>query len=255
MRWSTIVPAFAVLGIAMLPSGGALAACTASTIAGLAGFLADGAITSNGNSVPAAAVGLATFDGATKVSGSLTYSVNGQISRGVPFAGTYSLSASDKCIFVMSTNLLNVDFVLDATGDGFGIDVDTGRTLVFDFIPRQPSMTCAPSLVNGTYGLTLRGDRIGGDNPGPRAGAGWYSADGVSKLSGVEAQSENGTIVSGSAVGTFSVNADCTGSGSVSASFNDGSRSFDMIILNGGATILGIQTDAGRVITFKLNKQ
>jgi hypothetical protein len=232
---------------------GTVGACTVANLTGAMGFRATGAIITSTNPVPTAAVGLASFNGTGQVSGILTVSINGQISRGVTFSGSYSVLDANKCIFTTKTNLLNLGLVLVNGGELFGVDLDQGRTLSFDFLP-QTSVNCSASLLNGPYGLVLDGDRIGGNNPGPRAGAAWYTFDGSGNFSGVEAQRKNGVIVSGSGTGTYGVNANCTGSGTLTSAANDVSRSFDMVVM-GGDTVFGIATDAGRVTTFRLNFQ
>src|SRR5437588_5929670 len=144
----------------------AVAACTLSNLTA-AGFRITGTGIVNGAPAPVAAVGLATGDGAGHVSGILTYSGNGQIARGVPFSGTYSVSDASRCIFTITTNVLNVVAVIvNNGGEGFGIDTDQGATLTFDDLPVRTA-TCTSSLVSGNYGLTLTGERIGGTNPGP----------------------------------------------------------------------------------------
>jgi hypothetical protein len=70
----------------------------------------------------------------------------------------------------------------------------------------------------------------------------------------VEAQCGKRQVVSGAATGTYNVNSNCTGSGSLTSTANDVSRSFDMVVM-GGDTVFGIATDAGRVTTFRLNFQ
>lgn len=254
MRRSAIALGLAVLAAAALSSPPAFAACTLSNITA-AGFRITGTGIVNGAPAPVAAVGLATGDGAGHVSGILTYSGNGQIFRGVPFSGTYAVPDAARCIVTMTTNVLNVIFVVVNNGGlSFGIDTDQGATLTFESIPVR-STACTSSLVNGNYGLTLSGDRIDGNNPGPPAAVGWWSANGAGNFSGEEAWSKSGTFVSGTVTGTYKVNADCTGSGSIIASFTEGTRSFDMVVVNGGDTLFGIQTDSGRVTAVKLKKQ
>ncbi len=106
---------------------------------------------------------------------------------------------------------------------------------------------CTLATLKGNFGFEETGTRLDGTNPGPRAAVGSFTADGLGHLTGSYTKSNNGTISDVTSTGTYSVNPNCTGSGTETHS--DGEvRHFDFVILL-GKQILFIQTDAGRVKT------
>ncbi len=117
---------------------------------------------------------------------------------------------------------------------------------------------CSNRSWHGSFGFTLRGWRIGGSDPGPRAAAGRLTADGSGNLAGTETRSRSGLILRGTFVGTYSVNPDCTGSATATLSESDGStevRHFDFVIVDSGKGIRGVQTDEGRAQILNATRQ
>jgi hypothetical protein len=127
-----------------------------------------------------------------------------------------------------------------------------------------PVTPCSNASWDGTFGYTLTGQNVSGNNPGPRAAVGQLTADGRGNLSGNESKSSNGTISTGlTFTGTYSVLIDCTGSGTVTLS--DGEvRDFNFVLIRqtplgtitGWETVgvMAIQTDQGTVKTMSATK-
>lgn len=96
-------------------------------------------------------------------------------------------------------------------------------------------------------------------NPGARAAVGQLTADGNGSLAGSETQSNNGTIVTGvTEAGTYTVNPDCSGSGSATLTLNKGdtaTRHFNFEILHNSEEFVAIVTDTGRIETIDFKQQ
>jgi hypothetical protein len=84
------------------------------------------------------------------------------------------------------------------------------------------------------------GVQIKGNNKGPFATAGYQVHDGKHKVNGVYSANFNGKIFNNeSFTGTYTVNADCTGT----ATFTDGTH-YDLFIAPSGSMFTFVQTDA-----------
>ncbi len=103
--------------------------------------------------------------------------------------------------------------------------------------------TCSDATLKGVYGFVSSG--FGGDGT-PRASVAQFTADGKGNLSGTGTKSKDGTIVTGTLTGTYSVAKNCTGS--VTFTDQDGEvRDGNFVFDNGNKGWQGIQTDSGRV--------
>lgn len=129
--------ALAIMTAASKPGVGpvyASSGCTDATLNGNYGYLFTGftghvpLINNNGpTSVPFAAVGLATFDGAGNFSGTITSSANGAISSTLPFATTYTVNSD--CTGTIGTPGGGTDtFAIVIVGGGAEVlALETGR--------------------------------------------------------------------------------------------------------------------------------
>ena len=82
--------------------------------------------------------------------------------------------------------------------------------LVLGLVSRVQAGECSNASIKGTYGFSCEGTIVG---VGPLAVIGVFTADGKGNGSGVETLSLNGVIIPGvTFTGTYTVNADCTGS-------------------------------------------
>jgi hypothetical protein len=95
-----------LLGLAV--DSRAQGACSTTSLKGTFGLTCQGTF----GGEPAAEVGIATYDGKGNVSGRSTISVNGAITKGVEFSGTYTLQAdcTGSATFLDGSQL---DLVLD----------------------------------------------------------------------------------------------------------------------------------------------
>jgi uncharacterized protein YcfJ len=119
-------------------------------------------------------------------------------------------------------------------------------------VAQQPRDRCRLSSAKGSYGFTETGTIVGF---GAYAAVGTLVSDGVGGMSGVFAESAGGAIGSGiTFVGSYRVNADCTGTAELTDSVGrTGSRVF--VIVREGKEIQYLFTDAGFVATGTARKQ
>ncbi len=111
---------------------------------------------------------------------------------------------------------------------------------------------CGLSSAKGSFGFVETGTIIGF---GSYAATGTLIADGAGKMTGTFAESANGVITSGITFnGTYTVNADCTGTAELTDSLGrKGTRAF--VIVQQGKEFSYLFTDAGFVATGIAKKQ
>jgi hypothetical protein len=99
--------------------------------------------------------------------------------------------------------------------------------------------------VEGTYDYTVTGTAIG---TGPIAAVGLVNTDGSGNLTALETDAINGNIIRRTITGTYTINANCTGTVTFTDNFNQTTH-LDAVIGADGGEIRFIQTDSGNVVT------
>ena len=232
------------LGISALPAN----ACSDTTIQGSWGFLLTGA-----NSKLTAVVGQIIADGKGNLTGSETISSNGVISSNVALTGTYSIKTT--CIgtaTITPSGFPVAKYNLTVVSTGKQIEmVDTASgTTEFGYALARGTSACTDAAIKGTFGF-----QGGGFNSAlvPKAVEGQATLDGAGNLTGTETASAGGSVVSGPISGTYSVNADCTGS--VTVTFKTKKFTSNFVIVNGDKSALEISTESGDITTTTVAKQ
>ena len=116
---------------------------------------------------------------------------------------------------------------------------------------------CSVATLSGNYGFTFNGflldkQKSGGKKAAPWVGAGLATFDGAGNAIATWAQSFNGQIsTNNSWTGTYSVNADCTGS----LTSTNGGANMSFAIVGGGAEVLGVDIDHNIAWTIDFKKQ
>jgi hypothetical protein len=123
--------------------------------------------------------------------------------------------------------------------------------LVLGLVSRVQAGDCSNNSLKGTYGFSCEG--TGGGLP--IAAVGVLTADGDGSISGVETLSVNGEITTGvTFTGTYTVNADCTGS-LVTTTPDDSVTDHDFVIDDNKKEIRILVAETGRVIVCVGRKQ
>jgi len=229
----------------MVAVGSASAAsCSNATLKGVWGFTFSGI---GGDGTPRAIVGQATADGAGNLSGTLTKSKDGTIVTGT-FTGTYSVAKNctgSLTVTDQDGEVRDANFVFDNSKKGFQtIQTDSGR-VISGFGLAQGAGTCGLTGKAATFALNLTGSDNG---YGPVAFVGQVILDGKGNVSGSRTASVDGTILTGSISGTYTENANCTGSAQVTPE-GGSTNNFNFVVVNGGKESLLIQTDNGSIVS------
>jgi len=105
--------------------------------------------------------------------------------------------------------------------------------------------SCSDAMLKGNYGYAGTATDTSGNL---EASLGHITADGKGTFKGTQTQSAAGTISTTSVTGTYTVNADCTGSGTITPK-NKNTAHFDLTVLTGGKRIQTVTTDSGLIGT------
>lgn len=237
------------LGFALLLglcfSGYASASCTNATLVGNYGFTVTG-VDSSGEL--AASVGQLTADGKGNLTGTFTNSTAGVISSNVPLTGTYSVKTNCTGTATITPSggaATSFSLVVVSTGGQFELTETQAGSSQYGYALAQGKATCTNAGIKNTFGF--RGGGFTAPQV-PNAWAGQVKLNGLGSVTGSESASFGGTIESFSLTGTYSVSSNCTGT----ATFNGGTGNVahtNFVIVNGGQSIMQIQTDAGSINT------
>jgi hypothetical protein len=114
---------------------------------------------------------------------------------------------------------------------------------------------CDATTVTGAYGYTLSGTVY--DNYGyiyMLGAAGRMVSDGNGNLTGTDTLSFDGTIAKRQYTGTYTMNADCTGSLTLTMP-GGGTMHADIVAVNNGKELNMVQTDTAYIVTAVLKQQ
>src|SRR5215213_3798141 len=104
---------------------------------------------------------------------------------------------------------------------------------------------CSNATLDGTYLFAQNGVEIKGNEQRPFALAGYEVFDGNGKVKGVQSANINGEITRNERFsGTYTVNADCTGT----ATYSDGTR-YDQFIAPDGSELTFVLTKPSEIVT------
>lgn len=124
-------------------------------------------------------------------------------------------------------------------------------------VVRAQDKTCDATSLTGAFGYSLTGTVYDQQYYTYLLGAaGRMTADGNGNLTGADTYNFDGTIAKRQYTGSYTVNADCTGSLSFTTT-NGNATHADFAIVNNGKEVNLVQTDAGWILTgvMKLQNQ
>ena len=103
--------------------------------------------------------------------------------------------------------------------------------------------TCSNATIKGSYGYSVTGVASDGS---AIASVGHFKADGKGSFVGTQTTSSGGQISSNvPTMGTYSINSDCTGSGTIT--INNKQSNFGMVVVSGGKAFQILSTDSPNV--------
>ncbi len=119
---------------------------------------------------------------------------------------------------------------------------------------------CDNRLIRGDYGFTIEGQKLGGPGPvGPQVGVAMTTFDGNGSLTQTDSVTIGGVHVADfshpGATGTYTVNADCTGSFTIQ--FHDGrpSVTVDFVVVQNGNEIDTVVVSSPVLATRSIGKR
>jgi len=234
------------LAIAMMMAGKpAPAVCSNATLKGVYGYYHG---RPGGGSTIKAVVGQITADGGGNLTASWTLSANGVISTGTT-TGTYSISKN--CTGTMTFS--NEDFspadfsiVFDDGFEGFQMIQTDSETAQAGFgLAQGAGVTCGLIGKAQTYAVNLAGVLY--PSLDIDAIVGHLTADGKGNLMGSETSSVGGMISTASVTGTYTENADCTGTAQITPRGSN-TMNFNTVLVNEGKEQLLIETDSNTLV-------
>ena len=236
------------LALGCAPS--ASAQCTDQNLHGRYGYIVSGWLV---GLVPVAAVGVVTFDGEGILNAQETANNNGVITRRTQGVGTYTVNPNCTGSATVAGDFagLTFDFMIvpGTNGSEFSLIVTNTGTIETGNAQRIPDEECTLATVQGTYRLLAGGFALAAGNA-PSASVGIRIVDGAGNLSGHDTVSMNGMIQPRDVPSTYTVNSNCTGT----QSWIDG-RTFDWVIVAGGAQVFFIRTNPGTINSGTFKKQ
>ncbi len=231
--------------------------CTNQSLRGAYGFSTDGQafMASGAEFAEFAAAGLILFDGQGHLTGRETESLNGAISEPT-FSGTYSvLPDCSGTATVHNGQTANLRFMLIEGGQEVNIiDTDPG-VVAAGQITKQQISGCTLASFTGVYGFAATGSVFGpAGELGDLAAFGRIEADGQGHTTESSNASFNGLQDADTQVGTYTVNADCTGT-ATSVHQRTGQVDHVMFVLvEGGAEAKAVVTDPGVVFAATVDR-
>jgi len=104
---------------------------------------------------------------------------------------------------------------------------------------------CSNANFTGKYGFAGNGLDTNGK---PISFLGYIKADGKGTFTGTETASDDGTVITNVPItGTYSINSDCTGSGTTKLKGQKGTNHFTLVVVSGGKNLQFLITDAPKV--------
>lgn len=249
MRSRIIRIAASIFVATLALSSATWAACSNASLTGTYGFLLNGTTRTG---ITTVALGQGTFTpGPRTFNGTETASVNGVVVS-TTFNGTYSVSAD--CTGKATLNAQgfpteHASFVVITAGSGVRLIGTDANAIQSGFQWAQGNAVCTNLGVKGQYGFQATGNFLAGQPIGPVAYVGAFTLDGIGGISGSESGSLDGQIFSAAALsGSYTINSDCTGAITTTLP-HQSSNHYNLVVVNGGQTLMVMQTDANTLVT------
>lgn len=243
MRFPTWTMALLAFAIVTAPTPAA-AVCTNATLKGVWGYYHGRPLgVVNVNKL----VGQFTADGQGNLNGSWTLSSTGAVSTGT-FTGSYTIAADCTGTLTFDTedkSPANFNIVFDAAKHGFQMIQSDNGFAQSGFGVTQGAATCGLSGKKQVLAVNLLGVLFPSDLVEDIVGQ--LRLSGNRNISGTATLSVGGTISSVAVTGSYTENADCTGTLQIApAGFSI--MNFNTVAVSGGHELLLIETDSNTFV-------
>lgn len=233
----------AVLIFAAIAITPASATCSNATLKGAFGYYHR----KPGGGSAQGVVGQIVADGQGDLSLSWTLSFNGTISTGTS-TGTYAISSNCTGTLTFNNEDLapaNFSVVLDNGARGFQIIQTDSGTAQLGFGLAQGTVTCGLTGKKQTFSTNIGGTLFA--TSAAEAIVGGLMFDGKGNITGRETFSVHGAISEAPVTGTYTQNADCTGTAQITPA-GSATTNFNTVVVNGGKELLLIETDNNTLV-------
>jgi hypothetical protein len=201
--------------------------------------------------IPLIQVGYLSFDGIGNVSGEHDTNLGGLL---IPHtdSGTYSVNLDCTTGTIALDNGFTTSIVITGGGQEIKFVSATEGGVSSGSLRLVGTAACSANTVTGksyayaTHGFVGKGHafpkKLGGFQPAANAGQIFFQGDGT--ISGLDNENFEGKVMSGRPItGTYTVNADCTGSTTMTIAGED--QSWDLVILPDGNQVIFGATTSG----------
>jgi len=208
-----------------------------------------------GDFVPIVQVGHLTFDGNGSISGAHDTSLGGRLIPHVD-SGTYSVNSDCSTGTIFLSNGLIMSFVITDGGREIKYVSATTGGVNSGTLRLMAAAPCSASTLSGkSYGYAANGlvgttsvansfPRVGGFVPFSNAGQISFEPDG--SVSGMDNANLGGVVIPGRPIaGTYNVNADCTGTATMTIAGVD--HSWNLVILQDADQVIFVAIPSGFV--------
>jgi len=223
--------------------------CSNASLLGTYGFLVTGTAADG----PVAIMGPITADGNGNISGFETISDNGVIGDSLGVTGTYKISSNCSGTATIAAEggiTAHYNLAVAPGGKVQMVATDSG-TVESGFALPQGINSCSSSVFKGTYNIAENGSLVG---QGVATFGGQMTLKANGLLSGTRWGSVNGTISSGDTIsGAFKIGKTCFGAAVVSIN-QEPQNYLNLVVVNGGHTLLFVQGDSGTVLSGSLER-
>ena len=226
--------------------------CTNSTLSGIYYYLLSGDLLSGNQIYPYVELGKLVADGKGGVSGNSHASIGGSISA-YTLAGTYSVQSSCTGNMMLSVNSQpsgSLTFQLISGGQGAIIAFSSPAGVVAGRAYRQTAgagtIQCNTASLSGSYAYLLTGAVFQSGNGYYYSQAGSATGDGLGIMNATGMVNVNGTTLTTTGQGPYSVGSDCSGTASVKN--QNGTANYFIAVVEDGQALLFIESDSGYVV-------
>jgi hypothetical protein len=231
-------------GMTMAGAPAAYSACSNASVKGVYGISSAGL---NGSLQPASSVDQVNVDGAGKLTGTATKSIDGTIVT-YTFTGTYNIGTTcvGTAIFTNQDGTTEHDNIFLNIGNTGAFLIQTDANHVQSSIAvAEGAATCTNLGVKHAYSFEATGIVIG---IGQVAVGGRLTLNGTGSITGTETLSLNGSIHNSvQTTGTYKINPDCTGSASITPK-GLSTVNMNLVVVNAGKEIMAVETDTNTIV-------
>jgi hypothetical protein len=243
----------------LTPSTSTTGPCSLSTFAGTYYYLLSGAVASGSQTYPYAELGKLIVDGQGHVSGQSHASNAGSLGT-YSLAGTYTVQGNCTGTMNLTVNSMAespITFQIVDSGEEVIVAFSDPNAVVSGEAYREATVStssqCGPASFSGTYGYLLTGMESVSGQSYYYADAGAVTSDGKGNINTTSVVNANGSSVSTTGTGSYSIAGDCSGTAQVVD--QNGTINYIFAVVDGGQGVLFLATNSGYTVAGEAQPQ